>query len=224
MATDGQRDHARIAAPVIFADYSTYPEAQAAVDRLLADGVPPERVSIVWSRLRQVEPVSGGRGEARVALAGALGGGAAGGLAAILLNLFVPLANGMSAVPMLLTWTLSFAALGAFWQVVSQRFRGPGLDRSPDVELAAESYQVWVDEDVLPGARAGTQAAAPAEAAAPAGGDGVVHATATSLLASPPPAAVEGGPGARPRRTAPPPRPLRSPDRGGSSAVRAVDS
>jgi hypothetical protein len=181
--------------PVVVAEYGTYPEATDSVGRLIAEGVDESKVSIVWSRLRQVEPGTARRFRARAVLVGAIGGAIAGGTTAILLSVFVVLEEGISPVMLVGTWSLAFAALGGAALFAWQHVRGGRPDLADAVELAAESYQVTVDDDVADVAirRLGTAPAPAPEAAAdidivadePAAPE---HQTAASLLAAPPPA------------------------------------
>lgn len=190
----GNGDNTPEPTPVVVADYGTYPEAHAALDQLLAAGVAESKVSLVWSRLRQVESPTTRRSTAAAALEGALAGASAGGLAAILISLFVRLQEGASIVGVVVTWTLAFAALGAGWRVVTDQLHRARHDLAGVGELAAESYQVWVDEDVAGQATARlSRHAAPTEVVGRrkpgrSAARAKVHATAGSLLASPPPA------------------------------------
>lgn len=199
--TDGTTPAAPEPVPVVVAEYGTYPEAQSALERLRRDGVPDSKVSLVWSRLRQVES-SGGRAEASAALEGAVGGACLGGAAGILLSLFVALEEGVSVVTVVVTWTIVVALLGAGWQVAIQRARRNRRSVSAIGELAAESYQVWVDDDAANRATAvlgAERTERPPDR--PTGGRrsrsaarARVHATAASLLASPPPAPAPADP------------------------------
>src|SRR6059036_1524065 len=70
------------------ASFSSYDEAQAAVDRLSDDGFPVEHLDIVGSDLRLLERVTGRLTKWRAAAAGGLSGMWAGLLIGILFGLF----------------------------------------------------------------------------------------------------------------------------------------
>lgn len=175
-------------APVVVSEHAAYGEARAAVEQLVRAGVPASAISIAWSRLRQVEPAAPRRRDGGPAFEGALAGALFGGAAAVLLTSFHPLAVGVSPLTAVATWTVVFAVLGSLWRLAASWLR---RDRRfvPGAELAAEGYQLWVDEDqaeasvavldpVAPPPSATTSASAPARTDRPA----AVHRTATSLL------------------------------------------
>jgi hypothetical protein len=197
MAASGERpdDDRSDPAPVVVAEYSTYSRAQAALDRLLGQGLPHASVSLVWSRLRQIEPGRPARPDPSAVLEGALAGATIGGSAGILVSLSAQLQDGMSAVAVVAWWTIAFAVVGAVGRAVAPlRRRDQRLPAGG--ELAAESYQLWVDDDVAPRAAAilGVESEPPPPDPAPSGqpptatttdpsmADPAVHASATTLL------------------------------------------
>jgi len=101
----------RTAAWNTVARYTSYEEAQRAVDRLSDDGFPVEQLDIVGSDLRLVERVTGRLTKARAAAAGALSGVWTGLLIGVLLGLFT---TGHTWLAMIAVG----AAIGALWGAV----------------------------------------------------------------------------------------------------------
>lgn len=101
-------DVPRVTAWNTVASYSSYAEAQRAVDALAAQGFPVEEIEIVGSGLRIVEQVTGRMSTSRAALAGA-GTGA-------WVGLFVGLVIGLFTIgPAWLGLMLGGLLIGAAW-------------------------------------------------------------------------------------------------------------
>ncbi len=134
-------------APVMLAEYSRYDDAQAAVDRLSDEGFPVRHVSIVWSRLRRVEYVTGRRTWLTAARDGALSGLWFGSFLGLLLALFVDLDEGASELGVIITYALVGAVIGAIFVVVQHLALRGRRDFNTQGRLDAESYEVWVSPE-----------------------------------------------------------------------------
>lgn len=93
------------------ARYTTYADAQRAVDRLSDEGFPVETVAIVGGDLRLVEAVTGRLTTGRAALAGAASGAWFGLLIGLLLSLFVEDSAWLGVLGVAIL-------IGAFWGAV----------------------------------------------------------------------------------------------------------
>lgn len=133
----------------MLAEYTTYEEAQAAVDTLSDEGFPVSNVTIVWSRLRRVEHVTGRRVTTTAAAQGALSGVWFGGFIGLLIAMFVDLDEGVSGFSVVLTYALVGAAVGAAFSAAQHWAQRGRRDFSSTGRLDAESYQVWVQPDHL---------------------------------------------------------------------------
>ncbi len=134
-------------APVMLAEYTRYADAQAAVDRLSDEGFPVRHVSIVWSRLRQIEYVTGRRTWLTAARDGVLSGLWFGSFLGLLLSLFVDLEEGASTLGVIVTYALVGAVIGAIFMVVQHLGKRGQRDFSTLGRLDAEAYEVWVNPD-----------------------------------------------------------------------------
>lgn len=130
-------------------EYPRYAEAQAAVDHLSDEGFPVRHVTIVWSRLRQVEYVTGRRTVATAARDGALSGLWFGGFLGLLLTLFVQLDEGASALGVIVSYAIVGAVLGAVWMAFQHWTKRGARDFATRGRLDAESFEIWVDRDHL---------------------------------------------------------------------------
>ena len=131
METPETRDDAA-ALPRKLSSYDRYEDAQEAVDRLSDEGFAVKHVSIVWSRLRRVEYVTGRRTVATAALQGALTG--------LWFGLFIGLAfaywgenaEGVSDASVVIGWGLQGAMVVAIYMAIRhwlQRGRRDSDDR-----------------------------------------------------------------------------------------------
>lgn len=132
---------------VKLAEYARYEDAQAAVDRLSDEGFPVRTVSIVWSRLRRVEHVTGRRSWPTAARDGALTGLWFGGFLGLLLSLFVELDEGISALGVVVWYAVVGALLGAVFVVVRHAALRGRRDFTTRDRLDAEAFEVWVGAD-----------------------------------------------------------------------------
>lgn len=121
------------------ASYGTYPEAQAAVDRLSDEHFPVENLDIVGSNLRLVERVTGRLTKGRAAAAGAASGAWFGLFIAILVGLF-------TAGPIWLGLIIGGILIGALWGAVfgfvGHAATGGRRDFSSTQSLVASRYDV----------------------------------------------------------------------------------
>lgn len=133
--------------------YERYPDAQRAVDQLSDEGFPVEHVSIVWSRLRKVEYVTGRRTVAKAAGEGALSGLWFGAIIGVLLTLFVELDEDVSGLGVIVSYALTGAVVGAIFLAFGHWMRRGTRDFSTIGKLDAEAYELWVHPDHLYRAR-----------------------------------------------------------------------
>lgn len=124
----------------VLASYSTYSEAQFAVDKLSDNKFPVQQVAIVGVDLRLVEAVVGRLSYGRAALSG-LGMGAWFGL---LLGLFVSLfaSPEASTTQLILMGLLYGAAFGIVFGLISYAFTGGKRDFLSRSQLVAQRYDV----------------------------------------------------------------------------------
>ncbi len=126
-------------------EYERYPDAQKAVDTLSDGGFPVASVSIVWSRLRQIEYVTGRRTILTAARDGFLTGLWFGALLGLLLSLFVELDEGASSVGLIISYAIAFGVINAGVSAFRHWAQRGQRDFSTRGKLDAESYEVWVD-------------------------------------------------------------------------------
>lgn len=134
-------------------EYARYPDAQRAVDTLSDEGFPVKNVSIVWSRLRQIEYVTGRRTIATAARDGALTGLWFGGFLGLLLSLFVELDENATAIGVIVTYAVVAAAINAVFTAFRHWSQRGERDFSTKGKLDAEAYEIWVDTNHLTQAR-----------------------------------------------------------------------
>lgn len=149
-ATRYTLDITAAAGETLVARYSTYGEAQRAVDHLSDAGFPVEEVSIVSANLRLVEQVTGRFTGRRAAAVGAVDGALFGLLMALFVGLF---ASGAGWVALLLAGPTLGAGLGALSGYLTYRMQGGRRDFSADQFLAARHYDVIVEAPLLGRAR-----------------------------------------------------------------------
>ena len=135
----------------VLASYTTYNEAQFAVDKLSDNKFPVQNVAIVGVDLRTVEAVVGRLSWGRAALSG-LGMGVWFGL---LIGLFVSIfASGEgSTLNLLLMGVIYGAAFGIVFGLMSYAFTGGRRDFTSRSQLTAGRYDVVCDAGVLNQAR-----------------------------------------------------------------------
>jgi hypothetical protein len=131
----------------LLASYSTYGEAQAAVDRLSDNRFPVQNVAIVGVDLRLVEAVVGRLSWGRAALSGM----AMGAWFGLLLGLFVSLfatADG-STFSLVLLGLVYGAAFGIVFGLLSYAFTGGKRDFLSRSQITAARYDVHCDASVM---------------------------------------------------------------------------
>ncbi|MDQ3911121.1 MAG: glycine zipper family protein [Actinomycetota bacterium] len=137
----------------VVGSYSSYAEAQRAVDHLSDEGYAVERVSIVAEGLRFVEQVTGRVGYGRAALQGAGSGAVIGIFFGFIFGLFSLIDPLVSALA-LAFWGLVFGAiLGAIIGLISHAASGGQRDFSSVGGMQANHYDVMADEEVAEEAR-----------------------------------------------------------------------
>jgi hypothetical protein len=119
------------------ARYTTYLDAQRAVDFLSDNHFPVQYVTIVGSGLRMVERVTGRLTYARVAVAGAASGAWFGLFVGLLLSLF---STGNTSA--FLAAPLIGAAFGVLFGVISYAFTGGRRDFTSTSQIVASEYEV----------------------------------------------------------------------------------
>jgi hypothetical protein len=132
------------------AEYSSYRDAERAVDRLSDQNFPVERVAIVGTGLRSIEAVIGRVTTWRAALTGGVQGAVIGFFFAVLFGLFLsgPEFLGLLAYA-LATGVVTGAIFGAVWHAA----QGGRRDFASIGGTYAERYEVQADEQVADEAR-----------------------------------------------------------------------
>ena len=121
------------------ASYTSYEEAQAAVDRLSDERFPVENIEIVGSDLRLVEKVTGRLTRGRAAAAGAASGAWFGLFIGLLVGLFT---NGPTWLGLILGGLLIGAAWGAIFGFASHAATRGRRDFASSRSLIATRYDV----------------------------------------------------------------------------------
>jgi hypothetical protein len=123
------------------ASFETYPEAQAAVDRLVKADFPVRDVSIVGSDLKTIERVTGTLSYGRAAAAGAAGGAWFGIFFGLLMFIFSP--EG-ATIAVLGAAVLIGAGFGMLFGLVSYALNRRRRDFSSVSQVIAGSYAIIV--------------------------------------------------------------------------------
>jgi hypothetical protein len=121
------------------ASYSSYEEAQAAVDRLSDEGFPVENLDIVGSGLRLVERVTGRLTKARAAAAGAASGAWFGLFIGLLVGLFT---RGPTWFGLIIGGLLIGAVWGAVFGFASHAATRGRRDFSSARTITASRYDI----------------------------------------------------------------------------------
>jgi hypothetical protein len=121
------------------ASYSSYDQAQAAVDRLSDDGFPVEHLDIVGSDLRLVERVTGRLTKGRAATAGAASGMWFGLMIGLVVGLFT---TGPAWLGLILGGLVIGAVWGAVFGFAGHAATGGRRDFSSMKTLVAMRYDV----------------------------------------------------------------------------------
>ena len=136
------------------ASYSSYLEAERAVDWLSDHKFPVERVAIVGRGLHTVEQVTGRMTYGSAALRGALTGALVGLLIGWLFAVFAWLDPEIAWGWLILDGLWFGALVGATFGLVQHALLGGRRDFASVATMAADSYAVMVDEDVADEAEA----------------------------------------------------------------------
>lgn len=132
------------------AAYSTYLEAQKAVDYLSDNKFPVENVTIVGTDLRMVERVTGRLTYGRVALAGALSGAWFGFFVGLLITLFA----GEAGFQVMFAGIALGAGFGLLFSILSYTFTGGRRDFTSSSQIVAATYAILCGHDHAGDARA----------------------------------------------------------------------
>ena len=119
--------------------YSSYADAQRAVDYLSDHEFPVENITIVGTGLRQVERVTGRLTRNKVITAGAVGGAWWGLFVGLLIGLF---STGAAWIGSVIAGVAFGALFGLLMGMVGYRATGGQRDFTSTTGLVAESYQV----------------------------------------------------------------------------------
>lgn len=133
------------------ASFTTYAEAQRAVDFLSDEKFAVENVTIVGSDLQLVERVTGRLTLARAALAGAASGAWFGALVGLLLGVFSE--HSSSTVVLVLGGILYGAIFGAIFGASGYAASGGRRDFTSSSQVVAKSYEVLCDSRTAEQAR-----------------------------------------------------------------------
>jgi hypothetical protein len=134
----------------VLATYTTYNEAQLAVDVLAKADFPVKQLSIVGNDLKTVERVTGKLTWGRVALAGAASGAWLGVFFGLLFFIFSPDGAGL---PFVFAAVLMGAGFGMLFGLVSYALNRRRKDFTSTMQVIAGNYQVIVDVELLNKAR-----------------------------------------------------------------------
>lgn len=131
------------------ASYTTYAEAQRAVDHLSDNRFPVDRTAIVAEGLKFVEQVTGRLNWWRALLNGAV----AGGLTGFFVGLFFSLLTLLPVLALVLYGLLVGLVTGAIFGLVGYAISGGQRDFTSVSGMQAERYNVLVDSDLADEAR-----------------------------------------------------------------------
>jgi len=127
------------------ARFSSYADAQRAVDYLSDEGFPVENLTIVGSDLRQVERVTGRLTNWKAALVGAGTGAWFGALIGLILSLF---ARSGTGVILIILWAALYGLVfGAIWGFVAHLFSRGERDFSTLGATIATRFEVYCTPD-----------------------------------------------------------------------------
>jgi len=138
------------------ASFSSYEEAQAAVDRLSDDGFPVEYLDIVGSDLRLVERVTGRLTKRRAATAGAVSGAWFGLMIGLVVGLFT---TGPAWFGLIVGGVVIGAVWGGLFAFAGHAATGGRRDFSSTKTLVAMRYDVIARDGQAEAAKQGLRAA-----------------------------------------------------------------
>jgi hypothetical protein len=130
------------------ASFSSYAEAERAVDRLADLDFPVQRVAIIGEDLRTVEQVTGKLDYPRAAWRGAVSGAVPGALLGWLFGLFdwaAPIVNGLLLA---IYGLLIGAVIGAILGVAMYAMQGGRRDFSSVTVMGPQHFELVVDDEV----------------------------------------------------------------------------
>jgi uncharacterized membrane protein len=130
------------------ATFDDYADAQRAVDRLSDEGFPVERVAIVGTGLRYVEQVTGRVTTGRAALMGAMQGAALGALFGLVFGLIFTIDPNPAILLLVLYGLVSGAIVGALLGAITHAATGGARDFASVAGMAADRYEVQIDEEL----------------------------------------------------------------------------
>jgi hypothetical protein len=130
------------------ATFSSYRDAEAAVDFLSDRRFPVERVAIVGQDLRTVEQVTGRMGYGRAALGGAAQGALLGLLFGWLFGLFDWIDPVVTSLTLAIYGLIWGAVVGALLGLLVHAMTGGRRDFASVGGVQATRYEVMVDEEV----------------------------------------------------------------------------
>lgn len=133
--------------------YTSYLDAQKAVDYLADEKFPVQHVSIVGNDLKIVERVTGRLNYPRVALTGAMTGAWFGLFIGVMLSFFDSAANAGQAPLNVMTSVLLGAALWMLFAIIGYAAQRGKRDFTSTNQVLASSYDVIVTPDVAGEAR-----------------------------------------------------------------------
>jgi ABC-type multidrug transport system permease subunit len=139
--TTPQEQPTALVSGVSIGSFSSYADAQRAVDYLSDNGFPVEHLTIVGSDLKQVEKVVGRMTKWKAALAGAGTGAWFGGLVGLLLSLF---ADSGTEILVIIAWALLYGAVfGAVWGFIAHLFTFGQRDFATIAATVASRFDVY---------------------------------------------------------------------------------
>jgi hypothetical protein len=136
---------AAAAARTTVATYSSYADAERAVDYLSDQDFPVERTAIVGSGLRTVEQIAGRLTTGRAALMGAAQGAMIGLLFGLLFGLFF---DGIDFLGVVAYGLVAGIIFGATFAAVGQALQGGRRDFASFQTMQADRYELQVDHEV----------------------------------------------------------------------------
>jgi hypothetical protein len=130
------------------ASFSSYAEAERAVDRLADLNFPVQRVAIIGQDLQTVEQVTGRVDYPRAAWSGAVSGALPGALLGWLFGLFNWVNPILSGLLLALYGLLIGAVIGAIISVIVYAMQGGRRDFASVTVMRPQHYELVVDDEV----------------------------------------------------------------------------
>jgi hypothetical protein len=130
------------------ASFSSYDEAEQAVDRLADHDFPVQRVAIIGQDLQTIEQVTGKMDYPRAAWSGALSGAVPGVLLGWLFGLFNWVDPLVSSLLLALYGLIVGAIVGAILGLVIHAMQGGRRDFASVTVMRPQRYELVVDDEV----------------------------------------------------------------------------